>query len=145
MASKREQIIEAVVTMIAGALPGVKVVRNADKPERIPASGLVVVRDGEAGEPEDVTLSPLTYHYAHRVGVEIAILADASASREQRLDAILSAIGVAVAANHTLGGLADFLEAAAPFTDDLDAEGAYAARWASVDLVVHFATSDPLN
>lgn len=145
MASKREQIVEAVVTMIRAALPGVKVERNADKPERIPASGLVVVRDGEAGEPEEVTLSPLTYCYAHRVAVEIALLADATASREQRLDAILSAIGAAVAANRTLGGLADFLEVTAPFTDDLEADGAYSARWASVDLVVHFATSDPLN
>lgn len=145
MASKREQIIEAVVTMIASALPGVKVARNADKPERIPSSGLVVIRDGEAGEPEEVTLSPLTYHYAHRVGCEIAVLADVGASREQRLDAILGAIGVSVTANRTLGGLADFVEAAAPFTDDLEAEGVHSARWASVDLIVHFATSDPLN
>ena len=145
MASKREQIIEAVVAMIAAALPGVKVQRNADKPERIPSNGLVVVRDGEAGEPEEVTLSPLTYCYAHRIAVEIAVLSDASASREQRLDAILGAIGAAVAANRTLGGLADFVEVSAPFTDDLEADGAHSARWASVDLVVHFATSDPLN
>lgn len=145
MASKREQIIEAVMTTIAAALPGVKVERNADKPERIPLNGLVVIRDGEAGEPEEVTLSPLTYFYAHRVGVEIAVLADASASREQRLDAILGAIGAAVAANRTLGGLVDFVEVTAPFTDDLEADGAYSARWASVDLIVHFETSDPLN
>lgn len=145
MASKREQIIEAVVAMIAGALPGVKVERNADKPERIPSSGLVVIRDGEAGEPEEVTLSPLTYFYAHRVAVEIAVLADASASREARLDAILGAIGSAVAANRTLCGLADFVEVTAPLTDDLEADGAYSARWVSVDLVVHFATNDPLN
>lgn len=145
MASKREQIIEAVVSMIAGALPGVKIERNADKPERIPTGGLVVIRDGEAGEPEEVTLSPLTYCFAHRVGVEIAVLADATASREQRLDAILGAIGAAVAANRTLGGLADFVEVTPPLTDDLEADGAYSARWASVDVVVHFATSDPLN
>lgn len=145
MASKREQIIEAVVSMIAGALPGAKVERNADKPERIPSTGIVVIRDGEAGEPEEVTLSPLTYCFAHRVAVEIAVLADATVSREQRLDAVLGAIGAAVAANRTLGGLADFVEVTPPLTDDLEADGAYSARWASVDLVVHFATSDPLN
>ena len=34
-------------------------------PERVPAAGLVILRDGEPGEPE-VTLSPLRYHYQRR-------------------------------------------------------------------------------
>ena len=33
-------------------------------PERVPASGLLILRDGEPGEPE-VTLSPLRYHSQH--------------------------------------------------------------------------------
>ncbi len=53
MASKRERIVEAVVTLVQGALPGVKVQRNADKPERIPSSGVVIVRDGEAAARVD--------------------------------------------------------------------------------------------
>lgn len=145
MASKRERIVEAVVTLVQGALPGVKVQRNADKPERIPSSGVVIVRDGEAGEPEEITLSPLTYSYAHRVAIEAAVLANSTESRELRLDAILGAISSAVAENRTLGGLADFVEVSAPMTDDLEADGALSPRWASFDLVVHFATTDPLN
>jgi hypothetical protein len=145
MPSKRERIIEAAVSMIGAALPGVKVERNADKPERIPVSGLVILRDGEPGEPEDVTLSPLTYFYAHRIAIEVAVLGNAGASREEKLDAILGAIGAAVAANRALGGLADFVEVSAPVTDDIEAEGARSARWAVIDLIVHFGTTDPLN
>lgn len=34
-------------------------------PERVPGDGLLILRDGELGDPE-VTLSPLRYHYQHR-------------------------------------------------------------------------------
>lgn len=34
-------------------------------PERVPTDGLLILRDGEPGEPE-VTLSPLRYHYQNR-------------------------------------------------------------------------------
>ena len=39
--------------------------RDEMLPERIPAAGLIILRDGQPGEPE-VTLSPLRYHYQHR-------------------------------------------------------------------------------
>ena len=35
--------------------------RDEVLPERIPAAGLIILRDGQPGEPE-VTLSPLRYH-----------------------------------------------------------------------------------
>ena len=41
------------------------VLRGDVLPERIPASGLIILRDGKPGDPE-VTLSPLTYFYEHR-------------------------------------------------------------------------------
>jgi hypothetical protein len=43
------------------------VLRGEVLPERIPANGLIILRDGKPGEPE-VTLSPLTYFYEHRAG-----------------------------------------------------------------------------
>ena len=59
MASKRETVLAAAKTLVAAALPGVEVRRNLAKTERIPPGGLVVIRDGDPGEPE-VSLSPLT-------------------------------------------------------------------------------------
>jgi hypothetical protein len=144
MASRREDVLEAVRALIAAALPGAKVERNAAKPERIPAGGLVIIRDGDPGDPE-VTLSPLTYIYTHRIPIEIAVLPAALLTREQALDATLVAIGEAVEADRTLGGLCDFLEPEAPSTDDLEATGTVAGRWADAVLVATYATANPLN
>lgn len=144
MTSKREAVLSAIKTMIAGALPGTQVKRNLAKPDRIPPGGLVVVRDGDPGEPE-VMLSPLVYIFTHRVPVEIAACESAMLTREQVLDGVLAAIGAAVASNRTLGGLCDWIEAEAPATDDIEALGAQAARFAGLVIVAVYATADPLN
>ena len=46
------------------------VLRDEVLPDRIPAAGLIILRDGQLGEPE-VTLSPLRYHYQHRADLPI--------------------------------------------------------------------------
>jgi hypothetical protein len=132
------------VALVAAALPATKVERNAAKPERIPPGGLAIVRDGDPGEPE-ILLSPLTYLYAHRVPIEIAARESGPQSREQVLDAMLAAIGAAVAADRTLGGLCDFIEAEAPATADIEAAGALPGRWADAAIIASYGTSDPLN
>lgn len=144
MASRREQVIEAVVALLAAAMPAAEVKRNLTKPERIPAGGLVIVRDGDPGEPE-VTLSPLTYLYEHHIPVEIAVHETGASPRERTLDAMLGAIGNAVASNRTLGGLCDFLEAEAPATADIETAGALPGRWADIAVVAHYGVTDPLN
>ena len=48
--------------------------RDAVLPERIPPAGLIILRDGQPGEPE-VTLSPLRYHYQHRAELEVVVQA----------------------------------------------------------------------
>lgn len=143
-ASKREQVVTAVKALIAAALPMAEVTRNPAKAERIAPGGSVIVRDGDPGEPE-VDLSPLTYNYTHRIPLEIAAYESASKSREEVLDDLLTRIGAAVAANRTLGGLCQFLEAEAPNSDDLDAAGALAGRWAEAVIVASYAASSPLN
>lgn len=143
MTSKREQVLDAIVALITAAVPEAKVERNLTKPERIPPGGLVIVRDGDPGEPE-VMLSPLTYVFSHRLPIEVAARLTAD-PREQALDAILGRIGVEVAANRTLWGLCDFIEAEAPATADIEVSGASPGRWADVVLVATYATPDPLN
>ena len=137
-------MLDGIRALIAAALPAAKVERNAAKPERIPAGGLVIIRDGDPGDPE-VHLSPLTYIYTHRIPVEVAVLAAPPLSREQVLDQALQAIGEAMEANRTLGGLCDFIEPEAPSTDDLEATGTVAARWADLVIVATYATPNPLT
>ena len=91
MASKRETVLAAVRALVAATLPNAQVKRNLAKAERIPPGGLVVIRDGDPGEPE-VTLSPLSYLYSHRIPLEIAAHESAALSRERALDAMLTAI-----------------------------------------------------
>lgn len=143
MTSKREQVLDAIVALITAAVPDAKVERNLAKPERIPPGGLVIVRDGDPGEPE-VMLSPLTYVFDHRIPIEVAVH-QASDPREQALDAILGRIGLEVADNRTLWGLCDFIEAEAPATADIEVSGALPGRWADIVLVATYATPDPLN
>ncbi len=144
MASKREQVIEAVKGLLVSALPDAEVKRNLDKPERIPPGGLVIVRDGEPGEP-DVLLSPLVYVYEHRLPIEIAAFASASLSREEALDEMLLAIGAAVAADRTLGGLCEFLDTEAPTSNDLETAGALSGRWAEAAIIAAYSTTNPLT
>ena len=144
MTSRREQVLGAIHALIASALPSAEVKRNLAKPERVPPGGLVIVRDGDPGEPE-VTLSPLIYIYTHRVPIEIAAYETSSETREHVLDDMLAAIGAAVSSSRTLGGLCDFIEAEAPATEDIEAAGARAVRWADAVIVATYGTSDPLN
>jgi hypothetical protein len=144
VASKREQVLEAIKALVASALPSAEVKRNLDKPERIPPGGLVIIRDGDPGEPE-VLLSPLTYIYEHRVPIEIAAFASASLTREQALDQMLAIVGAAVAGDRTLGGLCEFLETEAPTSDDLETAGAISGRWADAAIIASYATANPLT
>ena len=72
MPTPPETILTALHTLLS-ALPATAL-RGDVMPERVPAAGLLILRDGEPGEPE-VTLSPLRYHYQHRAEIE-AVLHD---------------------------------------------------------------------
>jgi hypothetical protein len=144
MPSKREQVIEAVAALVKQALPKAAHYRNEVKQRAISANGYVNVDDGDPGEPE-VTLNPTTWIYEHELPVEVAANATRTVSAEARLDTMLQAIGTAVAADRTLGGLCDYLQVGAASTEPLTAEGAPVSRLAVVAIVAVYGTTDPLN
>ena len=72
MPTTRETILQALYALLQ--TQPAPVVRGEVLPERVPATGLLILRDGDPGEPA-VTLSPLRYHYQHRAEIE-AIVAD---------------------------------------------------------------------
>jgi len=118
------------------------VLRDEVLPERIPPAGLIILRDGQPGEP-DVTLSPLRYHFQHRAELEV-IIQDAN-FRATAFDTLIAAIGTALAADRTLGGLCDWVEAEAPASVDLPVDGAVSLKAAVVTVVLHYTTADPLG
>ena len=118
MLTPRETILAALharlSTLSATAL------RGEVLPERVPVEGLLILRDGEPGEPE-VTLSPLAYHYQHRAEIEAVVR---GAARDAAFDTLCASVGATIAADRTLGGLCDWVEAEAPRPVDLPVEGA---------------------
>ena len=118
------------------------VLRDEVLPERIPPAGLIILRDGQPGEPE-VTLSPLRYHYLHRA--ELEVIVQTPGNRAAAFDTLIAAIGTVLATDRTLGGLCDWVEAEAPASVDLPVEGAVALKAAVITVVLHYTTADPLG
>ena len=134
---------EAVLAALHARLQPLSALTLRDEvlPERIPAAGLTILRDGQPGEPE-VTLSPLRYHYQHRA--ELEIIVQAGTGRASALDDLIAAIGAALEADRTLGGHCDWVEAEAPASVDLPVEGAAALKAAVITVVLHYTTTGPL-
>ena len=139
MPSKRETVLAALHARLQTLTA--PVLRGEVLPERIPSTGLIILRDGKPGDPE-VTLSPLTYFYEHRAELEVVI--QSGTGRDALFDALAASIGAALATNRTLGGLCDWVEAEAPEPVDLPIEGAAALKAAVITIVLHYATPDPL-
>ena len=141
--SRREDILAALVSILDTALAA-NVRRNEVLPEKVPAAGLVILRDGDPGEP-DVTLNPRTEFYAHRVEIEVYVPRDPTGGGEAALDALLGSIGTALRIDSSLGGLAENLTPSAPETGALAIEGAAPVLTARLVVTVEYLVSDPLT
>ena len=142
MPSMREQVLSALfdrLLLIAGAA----VKRNEALPQAVPAGGLVILRDGDPGEP-DVTLNPRTEFYGHRAEIEAFAPQPVAGGGEAALDALLIEIGAALAADRSLGGLAENLFWSAPETSVLAIEGAAPILTARITVTIEYLVGDPL-
>ena len=141
MPSTRESVLLALKSALDGGLT-CDVLRNEPLAQTVPAVGLAILRDGAPGEPIEVTLSPLTYHYDHAAELE---LYTSDASRDATFDARGVEIAAALAADRTLGGLCDWVEAGPPESEDLAVDGGASIKAAVIPIYLHYATTDPLD
>ncbi len=139
MLSARETILAALYARLS-VLPA-KVLRGDVLPERIPAEGLLILRDGEPGEPE-VTLSPLRYHYQHQAEIEAVVQ---GVDRDVGFDILCASVGAALTEDRTLGGLCDWVESEAPQPVDLPVDGGTSLKAALITIVLQYSTQDPLG
>ena len=116
---------------------GATVRRNEALPVSVPAGGLVILRDGDPGEP-DVTLNPRTEFYSHRAEIEVFVMQPASGGGEDALDALLEQIGAVLAVDRSLGGLAENLFCSAPVTDVMAIEGAAPILTARIIVTIEY-------
>ena len=137
----RESILQALLARLV-TIPDILAKREEPLPEKVPSGGLIILRDGDPGEPE-VLLSPLTYLWQHRADIEVVVQKPPDEALAA-LDILLAAVGSALGADRTLGGLVDWVEWSAPQTRDLAVDGAAGLKGAVVTVTLHYASSDPL-
>ncbi len=143
MPTRREEVLAALFQRLQG-VPGAVVKREEPVPEKVPAAGLVILRDGDPGEPE-VLLSPLAYLWQHQAEIETVVQQAPADAAIAALDDLLAEVGSVLAADRTLGGLVDWIEWGAPRTRDLAIDGAAGLKAAVVTVTLHYASSDPLG
>jgi hypothetical protein len=140
--TRREQILAALRQRLQSGLTAT-VRRNEALPEKVPAVGLVILRDGDPGEP-DITLNPRTAFYSHRVELELFVTQPTAGGGEALLDALVADVGAALAPDPSLSGLAENLVVTAPETGVLAVEGAAPILTARLTVIVDYLVSDPL-
>jgi hypothetical protein len=127
-------------TSLVGRNPAPLVLRGETVPQRLPPGGLIVIRDGETVE-ETAILSPLAWQVEHRAEVEVTVGGATPAARGTLLDALLVDVAAAITADRTLGGAVEWAQPGAPEFEDVEFEGAAAARAASVPVALFFTVA----
>lgn len=135
-----ESVLSALQSALLVRLPGAVADRNTILPLEIPPGGVVILRDGNPGDPE-VTMSPLAWHFEHRAEIDVLTI---GANRNATFDALKAGISLATSADRTLGGLCDWVEAEAPQLVAMAADGGDEIKAATIAVILHFSTSDPL-
>jgi hypothetical protein len=127
-------------TQLALRNPPPLVLRNETVPQRLPPGGLVVVRDGDTVE-ETAIMSPLSWAVEHRAEVEVTVPGATPATRAILLDAILVDLAAAITTDRTLSGAVEWAQPGAAEFEDVDFEGAAAARAALVPVTLFFTVA----
>ena len=140
--SQREQVLAGLAQRLQSGLTATAR-RNEALPERVPEAGLVILRDGDSGEP-DITLNPRTAFYSHRVELELFVAQPTAGGGEDLLDALVADVHAALAPDPSLGGLAENLVVTAPETSVLAVEGAAPILTARLNVIIDYLVSDPL-
>jgi hypothetical protein len=142
-ASKAEQVLEALRTALE-TVPGAAVERNSVLPEKIPDGGLVMLRDGDPGEPEQALGGFGSTYYQHAVEIEVYVEEGDAAARDATFDALLEQLGAVLETDPTLGGLAFGVTYGRPESSIEAVAGAPAIKSATLTVTVDYETDTPL-
>ena len=144
MPSKTETVLAALKARLE-SIPSVTVERNSAVPETVPASGLIVLRDGDAGEPEQALGGFANTYYSHRVEIEVYVSEGDAAARDEAFDVLLQEIGVVLEADQTLGGLAFGMTYGRPDPAIEPVTGAQAFKTGVIELEIDYEAPSPLG
>ena len=142
-ASKAEQVLDALKARLE-TVPDAAVERNSVLPEKVPAGGLIILRDGDPGEPEQALGGFGNVYYQHAAEIEVYIEEGDAAARDAAFDALLQEIGTALETDPTLGDLAFGLTYGRPEPAIEAPAGAPAIKTATLTVTVDYETDAPL-
>ncbi len=142
--SKPEQVLAAIKTLLE-TVPSAKVERNTAVPEKIPTGGLIVLRDGNPGEPDTALGGFGGAYYSHDIEIELYIEEGDAAVRDAAFDALVQEIGTALESDPTLGGLAFGMTYGRPEIDTEGVTGAPAIKHGTITVTVEYETDSPLG
>ena len=142
-ASKAEQVLDALKALLE-TVPDAVVERNSVLPEKIPPGGLMILRDGDPGEPEQALGSFGSAYYQHAVEIEVYLEEGDAAARDAAFDALLRQIGAALDADPTLGDLAFGLTYGRPEPSIEPIAGAPAIKSGTLSVTIDYETDAPL-
>jgi hypothetical protein len=142
-ASRAEQVLGALKALLE-TVPDAVVERNSVLPEKVPAGGLIILRDGDPGEPEQALGGFGNAYYRHAVEIEVYVEEGDAAARDAAFDALLQQIGTALEADPTLGDLVFGLTYGRPEPAIEAIAGAPAIKSATLSVIVDYETDAPL-
>jgi hypothetical protein len=143
-ASKAEQVPDALKALLE-TVPGTQVERNSALPEKIPGGGLIILRDGDPGEPEQALGGFGSTYYQHAVEIEVYVEEGDAEARDAAFDTLLQQIGAALEADPTVGGLAFGVTYGRPEPAIEAMAGAPAIKSATLIVTVEYQTETPLS
>lgn len=142
--SKPEQVLEAIKARL-NTVPNAKVERNAAVPEKVPPGGLIVLRDGDPGEPETTLGGFGGVYYSHNIEIELYAEDGDATARDAAFDTLVQSIGTALESDITLGGLAFGMSYGRPEVDTEAVTGAAAIKTGTIIVTVEYETTSPLS
>ena len=143
MSSKTEQVLQALYALLR-TIPGAMLERNIAVPAKIPPGGLIVLRDGDPGEPNTTLGGFGSAYYSHRVEVEVHVQEADPAVRDTAFDDLVVAVGTALEADPNLGALVFGMSCGRPSTDLEPIDGAPAIKSGVIEITVEYETDAPL-
>jgi len=142
-ASKAEQVLNALKALLQ-TMPDASVERNSVLPEKIPDGGLVILRDGDPGEPEQTLGGFGSTYYQHAVEIEVYVEEGDAAARDSAFDDLMQQIGAALEEDPTLGGFAFGMIYGRPEAAIEAIAGAPAIKSGTLNVTVEYETETPL-
>ena len=126
-------------------VPGAKIERNSAVPEKIPAGRMIVLRDGDPGEPDTALGGFGGVYYSHDVEIELYVEEGDAMARDAAFDTLVQAVGTVLETDPTLGGLAFGMTYGRPEIDTEAVAGAPAIKTGTITVTVEYETASPLG